>query len=51
VSQHRRGYDTNFGLQEGNAFFGSFDFGLPPCPVRDIRSGTGTASSLRVFNL
>jgi len=30
LGRHRRGNDKNFGLQEGSAFFGSFDFGLPP---------------------
>ncbi|HUI20690.1 MAG TPA: hypothetical protein VLZ74_06565 [Methylocella sp.] len=39
LGQHRRGDDTNFGLQEGFAFFGSFDFGLPHCPARLVRSG------------
>ena len=30
LGRHRRGNDTNSGLQEGSAFFGSFDFGLTP---------------------
>jgi len=39
VGRHRRGNDKNFGLQEGSAFFGFFDFGLPHCPARRVRSG------------
>jgi hypothetical protein len=39
LGRHRRGNDKNFGLQEGSAFFGSFDFGLPHCPARHFRSG------------